>query len=840
MKANESSDEISDDDANLPQNLSNLHIPSSYKHSRSLRNKNSSRSRRHSKKNDITREASVSPSHSVSESKERSSQLGHHHFKVQKSELGKSVIYLPKEYNPVSQLAAVENLYNFNLKTFYSHNVDGNTETTKKSDNYEHANAYKISKMLSTYNPECQIETNSFTNQMFEQQNYFKRYNKVDLKDKKDRMFNVRLVTHISLFKEAVLSNRRKDMQVLGCIIVELFLYEKLRPLATKSLQSFSERYKTCRLVLKNNMNILPKCIKYIVCLLLQINENEKLPENLNLNALDTLFPCVSDKGLPQPSSLQLLQPLLSNHLFPFPPGFPILYMMATVLHEYSITERELGILCSFECDGQECSKYQSFDKTRLFFIQKIAESKVYSCSLHLENYLNKLNSYSQFDNVELFIPYFIELLQNKNTCILAAWYLFDPIAKALGPLETNKKLLKLILNLYDEHIMEKSDVDAPWNEKHVTIYTNKKSVKLYHNIFLLQLIVRFGLQCFLENFISHLVEAVGGYKDIITDDIMHSHVDVKSMKKLTYCEESLKVSNNPHDMMSPDTSFGSENVSTPCADKESSVKDITLESDVFHFEGDCSKELFSPKSVPEVDNKSWDFNKAKIKCLLEEIDLECSSPNLDVYLDHAQAVEATESICGGDDEDAKVMEPDQVSNKETEISLSSEHKFDPVSPSINVQPSCGQTFISYLDSDDNNFRNNTRNSDMKLLNSGSSRASKSKQRNNRSLQNNQQEISTNVKDYKISEMTSESLIWLAHRLGPVLTCKFITRNLLKMLTLCYIGQDNLLPSKEKPNKGLDSLCIANGRLVGDKNAAKVIECLTSVAGIFQTYFSSR
>ncbi|CAG5032848.1 unnamed protein product [Parnassius apollo] len=825
---NDSSDEISDEEeesSSLPQHVSRLSVPSQRVRSR---HKSSSRARSLSKTQDTMTDNSNSTENRASSHSR--------YYKVQRSELGKGVIYLPKEFNPAASIQALEMLDNFRTKCFFSKAEDKRQTLPKSTENITKLNFYPV-----TASKENSDET-AFTNHMFlasYDQGYLKKFREdahLDnvLKERKNRMFNSRYTTDAAIYKQFVTESRQQDMLVIGCLIVEIFLHTYMRPLRMNN-DSFTERYNCCRTVLKYNFSSLPKCVSYIASLLLNVQpptlsfKNELVHKDEQPKKL-----IVTDKGLPPPTSAQLLQPLLMQHLIPFPQSFNVLYNLLSTLHEYELTSNELNLLYMYECDGVQCEKYQNVDKTKLYFNQRIAEGKIQACITHLAVLLNQITSVNQFDVLDIFLSHYIELLESKNTSVLAAWYLFDTVSKALGPAETRNKLLKYILNLYedDDFVYDKSEqhklteVDSSANG---AMATKHKFVKLYHNIFLLQLMVRFGLQCFLDNFTQHLVEAVGGYKDVCSDVGSPGHLcHNRSManKKPRYSDDNVKNAlTTTSDIFSPDTSYGSEHVITPSTERTmTEVSDVLKEKDVdsrsenelFHFEMDKDGQpTRSCRSRSPTGSISSNHSK-------EPNTLQTPSPSSEYYSPGNSRFFTPNVSSQSNYKDVPAVK-DEIRESIVETPL----KVSTSPPVVVPQRPMFTSYLHFAEEDSKSENIEVEHEDK----------SDDVYPDSKLPRNFKNEDTGKVYDesnsYKISDMSSESLIWLANRLGPVLTCRYITRNLLKMLTLCYIGKENLTCWESEYRDEFDEISVVNSKVVGDRNAMKVIKCLTSIVEMY-------
>ncbi|CAG0920124.1 unnamed protein product [Notodromas monacha] len=102
-----------------------------------------------------------------------------------------------------------------------------------------------------------------------------------------------------------------------------------------------------------------------------------------------------------------------------------------------------------------------------------------------------------------------------------------------------------------------------------------------------------------------------------------------------------------------------------------------------------------------------------------------------------------------------------------------------------------------------------------------------------------------------ISDVAAGSTVWLAERVGPVLTAKYVTRNLLRMLSLCYLDEDSLVnlnhncpPTSISQNFQSNDTYLGaafSGRSVrGDICAKKVLDCLSSISSLYGEHFIIR
>lgn len=400
-------------------------------------------------------------------------------------------IVLPKDYNPVTALNAVENMEVFLQKTFYKNVKSFKAATSASTD----------SNTISSTTMTNDEGINAFTNKIFNE-----RFEENLLKDTK-RLHNL---NHKNLFiqnstrnyKQIISNHRHRELQVIACIIVELFLANKIRPLGIGLMQKLNDRIEACKNVLKIDFALLPKCVQVPIKLLFSLGGGQVQQPTF-----------IADIGLPKLSAQQILQPFLSNFLFPFPYDYLNVYTLLTSLYQYESANKLLDVITYFECDSSLNSRnFDAMTRQRTLYKRKIAECKVMACAAQIEKLLTPHGN-EQFDVVDLILPHLIDLLKSESTAILAAWFLFDSAAAAIGQNKTQKHLLDPILRLYDAEIDERlaflnSTFDSSMKFTSSS-FRNRKSIKLYHHSFILRLIIRFGLRCFLKNFVPPLIEAI-------------------------------------------------------------------------------------------------------------------------------------------------------------------------------------------------------------------------------------------------------------------------------------------------------------------------------------------
>ncbi|KAG5877633.1 hypothetical protein JTB14_030031 [Gonioctena quinquepunctata] len=651
------------------------------------------------------------------------------------------IIHLPKDYKPDYALEYLERKYFFFSKTF----PPNKTKTARLKKNLEEES---YDNYVQDVLPNILFPKN-FQKQIIRK---FQSVSKNQVGKYRKTSSDMLKESIICNYGDIITSRRIQELKVLGCLIVEMFMAKQLRVLGAN--QTFNNRLKNCLSVIESSDISLPPSVSYVVNSLLGIDKS---------NSMKFTYPAVSDMGLPPPCAHLLLEPLL-HCVIPFSTHFPKLYKLLHNLKEFKYVAMELDILYLFECNGQMCSEFEPLEKAKTLLYQTIAECKVKTSLKHLEILLNDLNINTDGEIISILVPHIKDLIEDAPTSVLAAWYLFEPISRVLGPHKSSQYLLDSLLKLYEND----------YNEIHLP-YIGKVA-KIYHHSFLLCLMIRLGLKCFLNNFIVPLVEAVGGYKNCeLVDFILHNHSE-KTVKKASHLKT---IDSEQMDISGSDDSSSSDK--QVISEREKKAPD----EEIFEFE----------------DDKNEDD---QMKFLIEHLQLNVSSdlPYNNLSIEEGLDANLTDSI-----EDLGEIIPPSERNIESGISLKS--------PTIPIPLS---------------YHNNVMNISCEI---GSRNDEGIKTHSSDSFLSCEPQKVLHKSKHKISEISSDSLIWLSHRLGPLLTARYLSRNLLKMLALCYIGKDNLTTTRSEDFIECSEISVASSHVLGDKAAFHVLGCLTSISGLY-------
>ncbi|XP_076671390.1 WD repeat domain 81 isoform X2 [Andrena cerasifolii] len=607
-------------------------------------------------------------------------------------------------------------------------------------------------------------------------------------------------------YKQIVAGGRIKEQQILGCLIVEIFLSSKFRATSNVEKVSFAKRLATCLNTLKMSADSLPKCVRNAVALLLQVNIIPKSYNIDNIEVTDTPFryPTITHMGLPPPSAHQFLQPILSGNLFPFSKYYKYLFNIVEMLQNYNSLVRELNFIMKSEDDKDFMLK------TKTIFLCKISECKVKAIARELEHLLFHTGVAREV-SLELIVPHIQQIMEESYSAVLAAWYLFDPIAKALGPKGTAETFLSSIMKLYENGSFMDSSLHADMLPS--GLVAKFRTTRLYHRNFLLKLMVRLGLRRFLENFITPLVEAVGGCRDYIQGSSTYTHKagNLKSCDLNDICNEG-------EGILSPldeDSSADSEH--NICLSPGPATNDYTYNAnpanndiEVFTIETEDSSWISLNSSMQRDIDLHINLNLNLNDDLTEEGNKvsplrSVKSPTISIPKTNSLnklLIEFSNIGCN-------------VGSKTSNDEFSYSNTYGGISHSANMFDeicTVGMEEQNFMTSQTDDTRSDTViHEDVHVDHIY------------------QKSISN---ECTTSEMSAGSIIWLSHRLGPVLTARYLSRNLLRMLTLCYTGKENLTVIDDT-TLSMQGITWNKKVLIGDRNAVKVLDCLAAIAGLY-------
>ncbi|KAL8618351.1 hypothetical protein ACOMHN_047423 [Nucella lapillus] len=546
-------------------------------------------------------------------------------------------------------------------------------------------------------------------------------------------------------------------------------------------------------------------------------------------------FSSVTSGGLPPPSPSLWLHP--QSEVLPFPSYFPSLY----------------ACLCRLKATDEgmeEVKRGLESPAEKAALLKQLARSKVPV----MEQFLLRWGGDLGKEGLRLVLPLVDSMLADKLTMVQAAWQLFNILSRALGPPHTTTTFLPALSALFS---------DSPATAKHI---------KLYHRTYLIQLLLRLHLQPFLHHFATLLVEAVAGYKDFLLPSQFYNQ---ELLEELITAEPDSGqwvsgAATNPDMVLGEevreeedDNGAGSGMdeeedrvafLDTMSLDEDtegqgqqaerSSVGDVSQSSGAGENgeDGASESDRCSIHSISNIPCGSG--GRSSATALDEDDDKVCDSPrDSDGAMSNVPSASSLGQL-GGDSPPYSADISPATSVKGVDLpgqkgSESSSPKLNRRGARINkasrpIYVNVGEpaSKASVVETDGPHKKSASEGDE-----GGDGGAVPPYRRNiSDNMKRSETEdlmstltLNSPTSAINIGHIAADSVKWLATKLGPVLAARYLSRNLVRMLPLCYLGETQVRPIEE-----IEMAAVKTSRCVqGDSNAVKVLECIGFVASLY-------
>ncbi|XP_013358965.1 PREDICTED: WD repeat-containing protein 81 isoform X3 [Chinchilla lanigera] len=539
----------------------------------------------------------------------------------------------------------------------------------------------------------------------------------------------------------------QRDMQALGVLLAEMVFATRVRTLQPDA--PLWVRFEAIRGLCTCHPREIPVSLQPMLDTLLQLSGSEGSVV-ARRGKLDPLFEYKPiSQGLPPPSPAQLLSPFSS--VVPFPSYFPALHRFILLYQARRVED---------EAQGREL---------------------VFALWQQLGAVLSDITP----EGLEILLPFVLSLMSEEHTAVYTAWYLFEPVAKALGPKNANKYLLKPLIGAYESPC-----------RLHGRFY-------LYTDCFVAQLMVRLGLQAFLVHLLPHVLQVLAGMEA--------SQEESKGLVGATEDEESELPGAGP-----TSCAFGEEMQmeEEPGASSGLDLPDYTSGVS-FHDQADLPETedfqagLYVAESPQPQEAEAVSLGRLSDKSSTSEASL-----GEERTADDGGAPVDKNSLRSGDSsQDLKQSEGSEEEEEEEEGCV-------------------------VLEDEEGEQEEVTGASELTLSDTVLSMETVVGSGNGGDRQEEEEPLTeeSEGKEQKILLDTACKMVrWLSAKLGPTVASRHVARNLLRLLTSCYVGptrQQFMVSSGENPPLSAGNI-YQKRPVLGDIVSGPVLSCLLHIAHLY-------